>query len=224
VKHIIFTPDRNSRKADGTPDNDFTGAFEPEAKRYLKYWRGRGDEVTSLTFDLSKRGPARVESVLKAIELNAPVDRVAFFCHGWKTGLQPGLTLSNLGPFARRLAAASTSELKVALYACSTGSSNGPPGDGGDGGFADTLRDALCRAGREHVTVFAHTSAGHTTRNEYIRMFAGKGDPLGGYGGDDVVARKTAMFLKLDARLNDGSDFRWRLPYMTPDEIRAELA
>lgn len=230
MKHIIFTPDRNSKKADGTMDNDFVGAFDPESRRYAKYWRSCGDEVVLLTFDLSKRAKDRVESVLAAIETNAPIDRLAFFCHGWRTGLQPGLSSGDvvgragLMKFAQRLAAASTPGLKIALYACSTGSSNGPPGDGGDGGFADLLRDALCASGREHVTIFAHTTAGHTTRNEFIRLFSGHGNPLGGIGGDDVVVRKSAMLTKLDTRLNAASDdFRWRIPYLSADEIRAEL-
>lgn len=231
MKHVVFIPDRNSRKADGTMDNDLTGAFDPEAKRYAKYWRDRGDEVVAHTMDLSLKSSARVEAVIAAIEAAAPVDRVAFFCHGWRTGVQVGLSCgdargrASLVAFARRLAAASTPLLKVALYACSTGSSNGPPGDGGDGGFADALRDALCAEGRADVTVFAHTVAGHTTRNAYIRVFAGNDNPLGGRGGDDVVPRNTAMFQRLVDRLNSGQDtFRWELPYMNPDEIRAAVS
>lgn len=224
MRHIIFTPDRNSRKADGTMDNDFTGAFEPESKRYAKYWRGLGDEIVIQAIDVSQHVNARLNKMLSVIENGAPVDRLAFFCHGWKTGIQMGLSVTELTlvPFIRRLVATSTPELKVALYACSTGASDGPAGDGGDTGFADVFRDMLCRAGRPNVSVFAHTSAGHTTRNPHVRFFFGA--PDGAYGGDDVVGRKTPQFAKLRAKLNDGSDFRWRVPYMTRDELLAELS
>lgn len=231
MRHLVLTPDRNSKKTDGSEDNDFTGAFDPEARRYVAYWRGRGDEVISHTFNPKMPSVNRVALVLMMLKANTPLDRLAFFCHGWRTGIQAGLSCGDaqgravMVSFAEALVTASTPELKVALYACSTGSSNGPPGDGGDGGFADLLRDDLCAAGRPDVTVFAHTTAGHTTRNSAVRFFAGKGDPLGGYGGDDVVARRTAEFNKLAARLRSvPDDFRWRLPYMTPDEIHAELA
>lgn len=222
MKHIVFTPDRNKI------GNDYVGAFEPEALRYAAYWRGQGDEV-----NIHPVPPLRAEqSVAKLLEViasAAPVDRLVFFCHGWKTGIQMGLSCGDdkgraaLTEFCKKLAEASSTELKVALYACSTGASS--TSVTGDGGFADSLRDGLCSAGRPDVTVFAHTTAGHTSRNEYVRFFCGKGDPLGGVGGDDVVERKTAQFAKLRARLHEvKDDLRWRIPYLGADEVRAELA
>lgn len=222
MRHIVFTPDRNKIS------NDYVGAFEPEALRYASYWAGQGDEVT-----IHKMAPMSAErSVLKmleVIEAAGNVDRLVFFCHGWKTGIQMGLSCGDdkgrdtLATFCTRLVAASTPQLKVALYACSTGASS--TSVTGDGGFADALRDGLCKAGRADVTVFAHTTAGHTSRNEYVRFFSGKGDPLGGVGGDDVVARKTPEFAKLRERLHEvKDDFRWRLPYLGADEIHKELS
>lgn len=221
MKHVIFTPDRDQS------GNDFTGAFSPESFRYTSYWQSQGDEVFLRTINPTLPAAKRIAAMLETLDSRKPVDRFVCFCHGWKTGIQMGLSSTNLNQlksFAEALVNASTPELKVALYACSTGSSDGPPGDGGDGGFADALRDALCAAGRTNVTVFAHTTAGHTTRNEYVRFFAGTTDPLGAEGGDDVVQRKTEEFKKLATRLHNVQDnLRWRLPYMTPEQIHAEL-
>jgi len=70
------------------------------------------------------------------------------------------------------------------LYCCLTGFSLNIAGDGG---FADKLRDAFCEAGMTWVKVYAHTTAGHTTRNPYVRIFEGQGSPIGGIGGQLLV-------------------------------------
>lgn len=221
MKHLVLTPDRNS-----PPDNDFTGAFEPESNRYAAYWRAQGDTVTVVRVDVSKRGPERVTQSLAAINAAAPIDRFALFAHGWRTGVQIGLSTATprdeerLVTFANELARCSTPALKVALYCCSTGSSNGPVGDGGDTGFADLLRDALLAAGRTEVSVFAHTSAGHTTRNANVRYFFSDTTS----GGIDLAKHSTPEGRILRARLADGKDaLRWRLPWLTLAEARAEL-
>lgn len=221
MKHIVFTPDRNKI------GSDFVGAFEPEALRYATYWKAQGDTVEIHPLR-PMHSAAYVRTMLDAIKAAAPVDRLVFFCHGWKTGIQLGLSCDgtsaklDLLDFATEMEMTSTPSLKVALYACSTGASSSSPS--GDGGFADSLRDALCMAGRPDVTVFAHSTAGHASRNENVRFFAGHGNHVGGVGGDDIVAHKTPEFKRLYKRLHVVSDpLRWRLPYMTPDEIHAEL-
>lgn len=221
MRHIVFTPAANHI------GNDYKGAFSPESKRYVDYWKGKGDEVFLYKVDATQSYAERRAAMLEAIEAKTPIDRLVYFCHGWRTGLQLGLSIEDsrskeaLHNFIVRLAANATPSLKVALYACSTGASADVHGDGG---FADTMRDELCAAGKTDVVVFAHTSAGHTTRNSNIRFFAGKGNAAGGIGGDDVIARKTPEAKRLYARLHDGNDdFRWRLPYMTPAEVFAEL-
>jgi hypothetical protein len=210
----MLTGDRN-----GATDHDFTGAFEPESNRCAKYWREQGDQVDVVRVDLSQRDSVRVAQMLTAIRASAPVDRLAFLCHGWKTGLQLGLSIATpserdrLARFATALASASTSSLRVALYCCSTGASLAA---NGAGSFADTLRLALVAAGRPDVTVFAHRVAGHTTRNAAVRLFGPRM-----VGGVDLGTTREAR-QRLDAQLHAGSDpLRWTLPYLPIDEARA---
>jgi len=217
MRHLVITPDRNTGD-----DNDFTGAFDPEAIRYGRFYASVGDDVRREKVDVSAPKAARRAQTLRFIRDASPFDRVALFCHGWTSGIQFGF---DLGPTVEALAdalvAASTNALKVALYACSTGRSDGPPGDGGEGGFADSLRDLLAARGRPAATVFAHTSAGHTTRNPQCRMFA----PGCELGGVRLAETGSPAYEKLRKRLDSASDtLRWRLPYLTLDAIRAELA
>ena len=219
--HLALTPDRDT---DGK--HDFVGAFKPEAVRYAAHHRAQGDTVTVARIDVSKRHPDRLVQVVAAIRAAAPLDRVAVFAHGWRTGIQLGLSTAteadrgHLATFAVALVEASTPALKVALYCCSTGASDGPAGDGGDGGFADLFRDALVAAGRTDVSVFAHTSAGHTTHNANVRFFFADTTR----GGVDLAKYTTSEGRILKARLADGKDpLRFRLPYLTLAEARAEL-
>jgi len=214
VKHLVLTGDRNTGV-----DHDFTGAFEPESLRYAAYWREQGDRVDVTRVDLSQRDGARVAQMTAAIRASAPVDRLAIFCHGWQTGIQLGLSISSpkeldeLAAFATALACASTPELRIALYCCSTGGSDVP---NGLGSFADRMRLALVAAGRRDATIFSHRVAGHTTRNAAIRLFG-----PGMTGGVDLGTTREAR-ARLDAQLHAGSDpLRWTLPYLPIDEARA---
>ena len=214
MKHLVITGDRN-----GATDHDFSGAFEPESLRYAAYWRAQGDAVDVTRVDLSQRDSARVAQMTAALRASAPVDRLAIFCHGWQTGIQLGLSISSpkeldeLAAFATALACASTPDLKIALYCCSTGGSDSPLGVGS---FADHLRFALVAAGRRDATVFAHRVAGHTTRNAAVRLFGPRM-----VGGVDLGTTREAR-QRLDAQLHDGHDpLRWTLPYLPIDEARS---
>ncbi|MBK7153843.1 MAG: hypothetical protein IPH72_19025 [Sandaracinaceae bacterium] len=62
---------------------------------------------------------------------------------------------------------------------------------GGDGGFADQLRDALAAHGLTgHVD--AHAKPGHTTKNPHLRRFHMDGGP--GVGGEWLVEPGTALW------------------------------
>ena len=214
MKHLVFTGDR-----DHPGQNDFRGAFEPESLRYVKHWRAAGDVVELVRVDLLQPDGVRVAQMIAALTASAPIDRLAFLCHGWKTGLQLGLSIATpserdrLARFATALASASTSSLRVALYCCSTGASLAA---NGSGSFADTLRLALVAAGRPEVTIFAHRTAGHTTRNAAVRLF---GPHM--TGGVDL-GRTADGRHRLDHRLHDAHDaLRWTLPYEDPEVARA---
>ena len=216
MRHLILTPDRNT-----PPDNDFTGAFDPEAIRYRRHYEAAGDEVLRRNIDVGVGNAARRAQTLRYIADAAPFDRIAAFCHGWVDGIQFGFSRGRtLEALATALVASSTDALKVALYACSTAKSDGPPGDSGEGGFADSLRDLLAAKGRPDVTVFGHTSAGHTTHNPQCRMFL-RGCELGGVR---LAETGSPAYQKLQKRLQAASDpLRWTMPYMTLDEIRAAI-
>lgn len=214
MKHLMLTGDRNTGV-----DHDFTGAFEPESNRCARYWREQGDAVDLVRVDLSQRDGARVAQMTTSLRAAMPIDRLAIFCHGWRTGIQLGLSISSraeldeLAAFATTLACASTDALKVALYCCSTGGSDSPTGAGS---FADHLRFSLVAAGRRDATVFAHRVAGHTTRNAAVRLFG-----PGMTGGVDLGTEREAR-KRLDAQLHAGSDpLRWTLPYLPIDEARS---
>ena len=95
------------------------------------------------------------------------------------------------------------------------------PGDGpgGDGGFADALRDALSERGvTGHVD--AHVTTGHTTRNPHVRRFYCDG-AAAGTGGDWLVAPGSPKWRRWVTALK--GDMRFRFPWLTPAEIDAAL-
>jgi len=213
TKHLILTPDRNER------GNDFAGAFKPESDRYARFYMDRGDVATTVRVDVSRSKRRRAESVRDAVWTCGNIDRLALFCHGWRDGVQLGLgsgdedDRAELAVFAGTLYASSTPALAVALYCCSTA-------EGANGGsFASYLFNAVRERGRPGVRVFAHSDSGHATRNADIVMFASDYP-----AGECPAERGTPAYRRLDARLHDKSDdLRWRAPYMTIAELRAEL-
>ena len=231
MHHLVLTPDRNR-----PPENDFSGAFEPESIRYKAFHEGRGDTVTIQRIHAapsrSRREVLRdVQSAIQATRFNA----LAFMCHGTINWLQLGLSsgsatgLQSLAETAAMIAASAPPDLRVILYACSSGRA-GAPGDTapgtGENSFADHFRDALCAAGCVNISVYAHTSAGHTTRNPDIRVFRGLGLPSGGVGGMYLVRPGTRPQYSTLARLlrsNTPTPLRFEYPFLTIEEIHARL-
>jgi len=200
---------------------DMTGAFDPEAKALLRLAEGMG---VINRFDSLKPMAARRASVLTALERMPPrcVDSVAIFCHGWLDGIQAGFTRKNVGELAAGIVRVTRGPAPVvALFCCSTG--DDPEGAGlsaagtGEGSFADKLRDALREAGATGCSVYAHTTAAHTTRNPYVIRF--DGDALGGY---PVVAPGQPLWGAWKRALQT-TDLRLRAPWMPNSEIHAEL-
>jgi hypothetical protein len=222
---LIFAPKYNTGAK-----SDATGAFQPEARRYMQL-RGGGRIV-----HIDNRGSERerAESVMREILIGAgngqPWNAIAFFCHGLPRSIQLGFNLSNVRHLARCIAETSTRDVCVPLYACSTASTlprllamgKGP---GGDGGWADELRDALCREGATRCRVMGHDRLGHTTRNPYVRFFDGAGSPVGGQGGEYVVRPPTreANTLWDMWRTALKTDLRFHFPHMEIAQIHAAL-
>ena len=195
--------------------SDATGAFLPEGRAFKKHTVGRLFQVDTAARDQSRR--KSVYRNLTAVE--NPLSYLAFFCHGWRTGIQFGFRLHHLTYLARHLSEISHPDLTVALFCCSTAQG----GTGGDGGFADDLRDQLCMYGLVDCKVIAHTTKGHTTSNPYVRIFEGDGSRIGGIGGRYVVEPKSELWPAWKKELRDSEKFRIGFPLMSREEIAAHL-
>jgi hypothetical protein len=149
-----------------------------------------------------------------------PVRSVAFFCHGLSKSIQAGFDLDSVGVLARAIHAICTPDVVVSLYACSTATGMSRQAPGGDGGFADKLRDNLVEAGARHCRVIAHYTAGHTTRNPHVRYFEGPGN-LGGVAPFENTKKTKQEWRRWVGALK--GELRLRFPFMTIDELRREV-
>lgn len=226
-KHmVVFRPGHNSHGK-----RDVTGAFAPEAERYL-------DEVCTEDSQLvviNNRKPFshRRKTVLKMLDylVDEPdyFDGVAFFCHGWKTGLQLGFRNAHTGDLAEAIHQVTQhSYVDVPLFCCSTGgdvlSGATSPGTG-DNSFADLLRDKLCREGwldgyPSHCRVMAHETVAHTTKNPRVRFFDGMGSPDGGVGGYRPIKLRGQYWKAWKRELRDHEGkLRFLMPHMRLPDI-----
>lgn len=189
------------------------GNGSPEFRRQSAEWSryAGGAPVVELAV-ASLKPEARWRLVADALAAHPGVEHLAVFCHGWANGLQL-VPMAHVADLAKAIARPG---IVVTLYACSTADG---PHLGGDGGFADALRDALCEAGASACCVDAHVTAGHATRNPYVRRFVG---PLAATGGEYIIEPKSALWRPWVKALT--GDFRWRFPLVATDAIRAALA
>lgn len=223
---LVFRPMHNSHGK-----RDVTGAFAPEADRYIDTVCTKGSMVVAI--DNRKPFWHRRRQVLDVFSeaLDAPdfFDGVAFFCHGWKNGIQLGFRSKEVGSLAHQIHdICQHSFLEVPLYCCSTGgdvlTGKTSPGTGDDS-FADLLRDDLCRRADaddyiSYCRVMAHETVAHTTKNPRVRFFDGMGSPVGGVGGYRPVRPRGALWKvwKQELRRKE-SDFRFLMPHMDMSEI-----
>ena len=218
---LAFYPSRNSR---GKHDGDYFAAL---AEHWVRI-NGGG----AVCVDLGQTREQRARQVVAAVERDAP-EVVAFFCHGLRSCLPqmgiasvsvPSLDLvRNVDVFAGALAAGSTHP-RVALFACSCGDDlipgvGGAPG--GDGGFADQLRDSLVKHGACGAQVDAHDRAGDSVHNPYVRRFSGPEDKAH-VGGFWLVDRADPVrWARWEAYLHRGG---WaKFPLLSQAELHSEL-
>lgn len=219
MRALVFAPMHNS---DGK--RDATGAFIPEARGFCLHHKLMPDHVVKL-FNNYLPMEARAVQVTLWIRRAVPrsVDTVALFGHGWKEGIQHGFRLGDAARLAQALSEVCTKTPTIILYCCDTGRDDDAERDddkqaapGGDGGFADKLRDEL---GRRAIaaTIYAHTTAGHTTCNPWVRRF----DPGEMCGGHYVISRQSDLWQDWCRALR--GTLRFRFPFMTTEEIEREL-
>jgi Fe2+ or Zn2+ uptake regulation protein len=198
---------------------DASRAFIPEAYRFVSYWEDQGLVGRVRFVDNHARVHDRRKQVVDALHESENLRHLAIFAHGWRTGIQMGFRLNHLRPLARQIEkVAADDAITVTLYCCSTAQG----GPGGDGGFADELRDALCHVGLVHCRVDAHVNKGHTTRNPHVRRFEGGGSQYGGAGGGYLVAPRTKNWSEWRKRLRS-EDIRFAFSQMSAAEIVDEL-
>lgn len=227
-------------ESDTPGKKDYTKAFKPSAEAFYKLALS-ADRAHIVTFDnrlgFAKRWP-QLANRLTAVEPSGMVSSVAIFCHGWSDGIQAGLTRRNVKDFVKLLQAHFNlaPNLHVLLYCCSTG--NDPEDDLseapgtvyeslsqnlGEGSFADTLRDELCKQGvAPDCRVVAHRTAGHTTENPHVIMFDGMGSAVGGVGGYMPVTPRNKKLWRTWVKFLKTS-FHFEFPYMSIDEIHARV-
>lgn len=210
---LLLLPDRNTEGR-----GDWSGAFKVEAGRTAALYQVPPEMIVQI--DVSRPRRERLDQVLAVLGRCAELDRADFYCHGWTGGIQLGASSKDAPELARALARAARPDLAVALYACSSGASpeGHPAAPGGEGGFADALRDALVAEGLTGCHVDAHTVVGHCCRNPYVRRFS-SGTKLGGAW---LVDPAEVAFGLWRQRLHE-TDLRLRYPLMSPQAIRAEV-
>lgn len=221
MKLLCLVPDGN------TPGKkDVTGAFHPEAVALAKQL-GVDPAAAIRRFPAKASLPQRRAVCTRMLEEARDLEVLAVFCHGWRNGLQAGYQLAQVRTLARLVAEHMVERAHVVLFACEAGrdadadsTDDREPGPGGDGGFADELRDACESLGRQ-VTVMGHTTAGHCTQNPYARRFA---PGCMGRGGEWFVEPRSALWGRWVRALREpGGTLRLRFWGMTSEEIADEL-
>lgn len=230
LRALAIVPEHNSKGK-----KDVTGAFLPEALHWLDTWGVSHDHLR--TFDNTQGKATRREQVHASILASGykqPIEHIAFFCHGLKDSIQTGHTCRTWGVHTTRTLAdlvlifgvCCAPDLRVTLYCCDTAREAGrAKGQGGDGGFADTLRDLMSAHGFAGGWVDGHTVTAHTTKAPFVRRFYTDGNrfgPYGGNGGDWIVAPRSPLWKPWARALQSGS-LRWRYPRMTIAQIHDEL-
>lgn len=218
---LCFVPDRNS-----PGKHDATGAFWPMAQAFVR--ETKADPAAIQRFPASEPLGARRMFCATALRgFGAPIGTLAFFCHGYKTGLQAGYQLSTVLSLGRLIAQYCEPDAYVLLYACDTGRDDDADtaderaaGPGGDGGFADELRD-ICEGLGRRITVMGHSTRGHCVENPYARRFR---PGAGGRGGEWYVEPGSTAWTAWTRALKDPRDtLRFRFPRMGTGAICREL-
>jgi hypothetical protein len=214
-KSFIFGPMFNEPPDAANPlGNDATGAFQPGMDAYRRLYEGLGMEVVSHRFVNTKgNGKERRASIINAMQQGCGskwYDAVVYFGHGDKNWLvSAGFGLDTLSEFTDAVWDCGEPSVKVVLYACSCAT---------PGGIAYRIGWDLNCFANAGFQCFGHPSVGHSFRNPQVRRYpSSKGET-----GETVApASKIAPWLK--AMADPKNDLWARFPFMTPEEIAAEL-
>jgi hypothetical protein len=205
VSASVNTTHHNKETGEDEPLHDASGAFMVGARRF-KQIHGLADPVF---FDNSLEYAQRRKQILDAIEnADSGLEVFAYFGHGWKTSLPSGgFQMKQIPDLAAALSKKAADKIVVILYACWAGVGGGP---------AEGLWSGLGGKG----VVYGHTSRKHTFANPDTVVFGrddlkppgpvvGTGDPLWKNWSKDIIDQKNDLWA--------------RFPFMTKDELEAEL-
>lgn len=213
--------------------HDATGAFIPYEQKFSKLHGvpvNNRTGINCVNLSRNKRRGLVFDAILSAGR-SEKIDAIAFFCHGWPSGLQVGLNCSELPGFTELLKSTCARDVKIILYACLAAendvrdSERRRLGPATDGGFADTLRDLMSAKGLTDGHVDAHKTAGNALWNPFVVRFPCQIRPEHAYpelytGGAWLVEPGSEYWHKWCAH----NDLDLRYPFMSQSEIFAELA
>lgn len=220
---LVFYSNKNSHGR-----KDATGAFIPEAKAFAKVHDVPEENVVGLNLVRVTRAVRKRKVLERIYSHQGKLDAIAFFGHGWPSGIQFGFRKGDISPLVKALKFAGNRHLRVLLYACWAAENqvvdkkHNEVGPGTDGGFADLLRDEMVRHGLDLGWVDAHKTAGHTTWNPYVVRFHGRtveDVERGGEGGSWIVSPKSPYWKKWRNRLTSDRSFRYEFPFVEEIEI-----
>lgn len=209
--------------------HDATGAFQPEAKAFVRLHTGK-----LVLFDNRNGDSDRARECLDALALENGKGHacVGLFCHGFRTGLQTGVRIGPrmIGPrsvktWAEYLVNALNPDGVVALYACDAArdadadrADDMVTGPAGAGGFASELTREMAALGWGGW-LDAHVTTAHTTKNPYTRRFYSDDDTEDGFW---IVPPKASQHRQWQRWLKS-EVFRLSFPLMTAQQIQEWL-
>lgn len=106
--------------------------FESEAKKFCEFHRVPARNIYAIP-ESTPTASRRIQTE-RAMSKCATVDRVAYFGHGWKAGIQLGWNANNCWELLEKwldLKQCYVKPVEIVLYACSTADGSCDPGDRG---------------------------------------------------------------------------------------------
>jgi len=224
-----------------------SGEFKREAEKAADVWVDDGHTVSLMPVRRHFWRPWKMRKAISdAIVIECrddnvrKFDAVAFFCHGTWKHLKLGWNVWNVGELASLLGSVCSRRPKIILYACSCGRGKfekkarwalprkhvAAGFAKGFDGFAFMLADAFdvdCIP-----RVYAHSAAGHTTKNPYMFDFY---DVVNVHNDEDKHIDRTGVIWKTSPNWHrwfklmrsESSTLRYRFPFMSDVELEREL-
>jgi hypothetical protein len=174
-RSFVFFPAHNQLPDAHNPKgNDATGAFQPGAEMYRKYYTGLGKAVVMCKFDNQAPAEKRRAQILNAMAVGAGeawYDAIVYFGHGYKDGMpSAGFGPNSIGSLNDAIWNYGQYSVKVILYACSCAA---------EGGYAWRISESMKPWANEGYRVYGHLSAGHAFTNPQVRQYPNGGSVAG---------------------------------------------